>query len=236
MSPSVGLLYEGGELEALTGLLNYQDWILQSFAPYLRGRVVEIGAGIGTMTVLLRPLADSLVAVEPATNLLPALAKRLTGMNVEIVNATAGAYLQTMQPASLDAIVMINVLEHIADDQAALRACHRALSPGGHLLLFVPALPALYSALDRRFGHFRRYARREMQAGLLAAGFSIGRLTYMDLLGAPAWWAACRILGVTRIPLRGARAYDRFMVPLTRVVEHVVRPPFGKSLMAAARA
>jgi SAM-dependent methyltransferase len=229
-------VYEGRELEALTNLANYQDWILQGFALYLRGRVAELGAGIGTMTVLLRPLVDSLVAVEPATNLLSALAQRLAGIDVGIVTATASAYLQGTRPASLDAIVMINVLEHIGDDQDVLRACRRALSPGGHLLLFVPALPGLFSALDRRFGHFRRYRRTELEAGLLAADFSIARLAYMDLSGVPAWRAACRFLWATRIPVRSARAYDRFVVPLMRAVERIVRPPFGKSLIAAARA
>ena len=235
MPQTAELVYEGRELEALADLSNYQDWILRSFAPYLKGWVVEIGAGIGTMTCLLRPMVDRLVAVEPAVNLLQPLGQRLAGTDIEIVSATAIAYLQSTPPASLDAIVMINVLEHIADDQEVLCACYRALSPGGHLLLFVPALPALFSALDRRFGHFRRYRRVDLKAKLLAAGFSIGSLAYFDLLGAPAWWLVYRIFRATRIPTGSARTYDRFVVPLTRAIERIVRPPFGKNLIVAAR-
>jgi predicted TPR repeat methyltransferase len=188
------------------------------------------------MTLLLRPLVDSLVAVEPATNLLPTLAQRLVGSDVDLVVATASDYLKNAPAASLDALVMINVLEHIAEHQDTLRGCHRALARGGYLLLFVPALPTLFGSLDRQFGHHRRYRHAELRQDLVASGFSIVRLSYVDLAGVIAWYVAGRILGAASISAGSARAYDRLIVPLMRPIERFVRPPFGKNLMAVARA
>ena len=70
------MTYEGRDLEVLADMPNYYAWIMSWFAPYVRGRVVEYGAGAGTVSKLLRPLADRLTLVEPSANLLPVLQAR----------------------------------------------------------------------------------------------------------------------------------------------------------------
>jgi SAM-dependent methyltransferase len=228
--------YSGQELEALSVLPQYHRWILECFAPYLRGRAAEIGAGMGTMALQIRAHVDGLVAVEPAPNLLPILKQRLVGTDVDIIGATAEDYLRGAASRSLDTIVMINVLEHIEDDRSTLVQCRRVLCPGARLLLFVPALPQLFSDLDRKFGHFRRYRRRELEAKLHDADFTIDKIYYVDLLGAIAWWVVFRLLGRTEIAARGARIYDRYAIPLTRTMERFIPMFLGKNLVVVAQA
>ena len=131
--------------------------------------------------------------------------------------------------------VLVNVLEHIEDDVSALHELYRILEPGGALSIFVPALPALYSELDRIFGHFRRYTGRELREKVKNVGFEAIDLRYFDLLGVLPWWLINRVMGTTEFHDGLARTYDRFFVPLGRGLESLARPPIGKNLLCIAR-
>ena len=64
---------------------------------------------------------------------------------------------------------MINVLEHIDDDQGVLRSISDRLEPGGHVAIWVPAFTLLYSPFDAKLGHVRRYRRRQLEADVTGA-------------------------------------------------------------------
>src|SRR5262249_31903512 len=74
--PMSEIFYEGRDLEVLADMPNYYDWIMASFAPYVRGNVVEYGAGTGTVSSRLRPLAERLTLVELSANLIEKLRSR----------------------------------------------------------------------------------------------------------------------------------------------------------------
>lgn len=228
--------YHGHDLEALSDLPNYHAWILGDFAPYLGGRAVEIGAGVGTIARKIAPMVESLEVVEPADNLQPALAETLAGSGITIHHGSLEQWLAAVEPASRDSIVMVNVLEHVADDRGALAALRRALQPGGHLLLFVPALPALFSPMDEVLGHHRRYTRSELVAKVEEAGFTVRTSGYRDLLGVAAWWLVHRVMGNTGFNRSAAKFYDRVGVPLTRLLERLVGAPVGKNILLVAKA
>ena len=133
-----------------------------------------------------------------------------------------------------DSVVSVNVLEHVEDDVEELAMMHTVLRSGGHLCLWVPAVPALYSRFDRALGHHRRYRKSELARKLLAAGFDTLQLNYRDVVGMVAWFLCCRILGQELTRAR-VGLYDRFVVPVTSVVGRWVRPPIGKNLVAVAR-
>lgn len=84
---------------------------------------------------------------------------------------------------SFDVIGMFDVLEHLADDLAALRQIHNLLNVGGKLLLTVPAHMSLWSYADRFAGHYRRYECSELTERLHSAGFHVDYLTpYMAVI------------------------------------------------------
>jgi len=115
------MTYEGRDLEVLADMPNYYGWIMSWFAPYVRGRVVEYGAGAGTVSKLLRPLADRLTLVEPSANLLPVLQARFPrDPGVEIGRATLEEHSRQLPDGAMDTVVLVNVLEHIEDDRSAL--------------------------------------------------------------------------------------------------------------------
>lgn len=236
MTDAPGVSYDGHDLEALFALDNYQRWIAHSFAPFLRGEAVEFGAGIGAMSRHLRPLVERLDLVEPSTNLVTPLRQRFAGdAGVRVIADSLEAALARLPAGGYDACVLVNLLEHIADDTQALAGMRRILRPGGHLLLFVPALPWLFSPLDALVGHRRRYTRAGLHRIVAAANLAIVDLRYFDLLGVLPWWLVNTLGGKRSFDPRMARLYDRIGVPLTRAFERALRPPLGKNLILVAR-
>lgn len=233
--PNAEASTEDFEFAALGEARNYRGALLSEFGPYLHGSVVEVGAGIGQLTAELArvPRISRLVAVEPDERFASRL--RREHPTQELVQGTAADL-----PASggWNAIVSVNVLEHIREDVAELGRWRALLAPQrGHLCLFVPARPELYAPIDKDFGHFRRYTKPTLHAALSAAGFDIVRLHYFNAIGYFAWGASFVLLKQRMFKPASVRLFDRAIFPVGHFLERrLVRPPFGQSLMAIARA
>lgn len=90
--------------------------------------------------------------------------------------------------ASVDAVVSANLLEHVPDDEQALREIRRVLRPGGRAVIIVPAGPSTYDYYDRFLGHERRYARRELAGKAAVAGLEVVEDGYVGSLLYPPFW------------------------------------------------
>jgi SAM-dependent methyltransferase len=223
------------EFDALHAAENYRRALVREFTPHLRGRVLEIGAGIGQITQLLRQIraVERLLSIEPDAGFCREF--RQSFPNQQILEGTIDSLADT-QP--WNGIVSINVLEHIREDDRELATYARLLSvEKGHLCLFVPARPELYAPIDRDFGHHRRYTKAELKRKLEAAGFEIVRLSYFNCVGYFAWWLNFRVLRKRAFDIGSVRFFDRVIFPCVYWGEsHLCPPPFGQSLIAVAQA
>lgn len=220
-------------LHNLDGASNYADWIVEQFASELKGTVVEIGAGSGTMTDRLRAHADHVVASDLSDVRVEELRRRFADApDVEVV---AGDAMAVLDGTRVNAVVLINVLEHIKDDTHELRLIRAALEPGGVVAIFVPAHEWLYSRFDRRVGHFRRYSRATLATALSTAGFDVHEIRYVNSVGAVAWWVFARVLKQTPTSGWVVKLHDRVVVPVIRRTEGRWEPRFGQSLVAIGR-
>lgn len=211
---------------------NYKRWLLDLVRPYITGRTLEIGAGRGTYSRELREMGTGLTAVEPSAHGAERLAERVEGLTATtVVQGT----ISDVDDAGYGAAVMLNVLEHIEDDDAAMIEVHERLEVGGSLCIWVPAFPSLYGNFDRRVGHHRRYRRSQLRALAERTGYDVVECRYANLPGFFAWFAIVRVLGVSPTAGGLSKVYDRFVVPIVRSVERRVRPPFGQSLLVVAR-
>jgi len=127
--------------------------------------------------------------------------------------------------------VLLNVLERIAEDQAFLDDAHAALTPGGTLLLLVPALPRIYGSLDQASGHYRRYTKTALASKLHVAGFGIIRLASVNLLGIAGWFFTGRVLRRMTLQSRYVRWYDQWVIPWLSRLEERWERPCGQSLI-----
>jgi SAM-dependent methyltransferase len=224
------------ELEILAKMPNYYGWIMDTFAPFVRGLVVEYGAGTGTISQRLAPLVDRLTLVEPSIDLVAVLrAKFRDNPKVEVVNENLDQHVARMGVAAVETVVLVNVLEHIEDDRQALAKVFRMLLPNGRVLIFVPALQALMSKLDLMFGHFRRYRRTELIEKIVQAGGEPQICSYFDCFGVLPWFFLKKLIGAKSFNKNLINIHDKFVVPVSRAVERVISPPIGKNIILVAR-
>ena len=210
----------------------YNDWIFAHLAPWIRGTVLEVGCGIGTYSARLRPRCRSLLCLDLRPAYAAAVRRRLGHHpEVEVLVGAVGSSFE-LRPGSLDAIVCLNVLEHIEDDEGAVRAFRRWLRPGGTLAVQVPAHPWLYGSMDRALGHHRRYTRRGLDALLGSGGFRLLRPARpLYALGIPGWWWFGRVTRSRHVPASSVQAAN-LLARLSRAVESVIPSPVGLTLVA----
>jgi 2-polyprenyl-3-methyl-5-hydroxy-6-metoxy-1,4-benzoquinol methylase len=242
LSP-VGRTFDNGhfgaadDLERLGTAHHFFDWVLDEFDAYLGGKTLEVGAGAGTIT---RKLADrypncQLLALEPAENVVGALAAyaALTE-RVTVYRETLADYVGRGD-GGFDAVLYLNVLEHIKDDAGELRLAAEVLRPGGAVLVFGPALEALYSDLDYKAGHYRRYSLSQLCELAEAAGLSVVCARYFDVLGVPPYYIVYKLLRQSEISGSTMWGYDWIVVPVSRFLQRTLRrPPLGKNVVLVA--
>lgn len=225
------------ELEALARARRYGDWLFDTFAAYVPGaRVLEVGAGIGTFSQRMLDIgATHVLAVEPDDRCADVLDERLGSDPRVTVSRDRLPGAATLEDAdgSFDLVVCQNVLEHIADDRAAVADMARVLRPGGRLVLVVPAGPGLFGPLDDAYGHWRRYDAEGTRGVVDAAGLEVTELRPMNLPGIAAWWVSNRRPGA-RVSSASMRAYEA-VVAAVRPIEERRTPPVGLSLVCVAR-
>ncbi|NWF94326.1 MAG: glycosyltransferase [Syntrophaceae bacterium] len=220
-------------LQRMKKLHRYNRWIFSEFQPFLGRRVLEIGSGIGNITKFLLD-RDLVIAtdVDPMyltflKNTFGQYKKFLIG-NLDI----SGSELEPYRSYHIDSVICFNVLEHIAEDEKALKNIFDILEPGGRLLLFVPSQRWLYGSLDRHLGHHRRYDREELRKKLEDAGFRVIFLKYFNRIGILGWYLNSRILGRKKLPSFQLKIYN-LLGPFFKM-EGLLPLPFGTSLLAVA--
>jgi SAM-dependent methyltransferase len=225
----------GRSLEDASGAdqRRYRAFQLELMQPHCGRSVLEVGAGLGEFAAQFAGLERHVVTdVDP--HAVAAMAQRFAGqpeVEARVLDLADGAIDLGTPVAS---VIAINVLEHIDDDTSALRSLATMVEPGGRIVLWVPGYMQLYGDFDRAVGHVRRYTPRTLTAVITAAGLTPELVRPVNLLGGVAWWLTVRRGGVGTPKPSLVRTYDRFVVPLTRLVERRVVPPFGQSVLGVA--
>jgi SAM-dependent methyltransferase len=209
---------------------------LQQVLPPPPRRILELGCGTGNVLQALGRFGEA-VGVERDPDL--RAVGRAAGLDIR-----PGALPDDIPVADgwADAVLLLDVVEHLDDDLAGVRAAGRAARSGGVVVVSVPAYAWLWSGHDVALGHRRRYTARQLRALLTAAGLRVEHVGYFNTLLFPAI-AAVRL--AKRLAGRGGHDLHRpsalVNAALTRLFaleRHVVlRPglPFGTSVLAVAR-
>jgi glycosyltransferase involved in cell wall biosynthesis len=221
-------------LVRMSSVPKFNRWMADTVRPFLGARVLEIGAGIGNMTRQLCP-RDRYTASDINPHYLDYLQRGFEGrpyLDVRKLDLTAAADFAGLAGA-YDTVVCLNVLEHLADEDAALANIRGALESGGRALILVPQGPALHGTLDDALGHVRRYTRATLRASLERNGFELCELFDFNRVTTPGWWWNGKVLRrrhFSRVQLKllnlnvwWIRRLDRFL------------PWSGTSLIAVAR-
>ena len=228
--------HEGFEtLQAIAKADGFNGWMHERLEPYLGERVLEVGAGIGTMS---RRLVDKdrvvLSDLDPFyLRMLRYRFGHLPNVAVRRFDLGSDEDARALEDEQLDTVVCLNVLEHVRDDAGALRRMHELLAPGGRAVLLVPQGPRLYGAIDDAVGHHRRYAAGELEDRLTAAGFQVEHQEEFNRAAVPGWFLNSVVLRKRRVDARQMRLYSK-LTPLTRALDRVLPLP-GLSRIVVGR-
>lgn len=200
--------------------------------PWLGTDVLEVGAGTGTFTQRFAE-GRRITALEPFATAAEQLAERT--VDDERVTVVAEGIDDFSSDTAFDSAVLVNVLEHLPDDVAALKRIRTLLEPEGRVVLFIPAHQWLMSDFDRAIGHYRRYTRRAMRRAAADAGFEVTTMRAVNFPGLFAWFLVARLAGMNPTESRIAWVYDRVMIPMISRIEAIIHPPIGQSLFCVLR-
>jgi SAM-dependent methyltransferase len=234
-----GSTYAGGqELHSLSKSVRFHRWMAHMLRPAmgtaLSPRVLEVGAGIGTMTKALAetyPQAK-ILSIEPDPALFDLLNERVGGTGVE-TSVLSTHEIGTENP--FDTLLYVNVLEHIEDHVGELKRAYELLKPGGRVGIIVPAIPSLYGSLDAKTGHFRRYRKEALKQVAEQAGFTVTDLHYFDAVGVLPYWATIKVGAMPALSDRTTFLFDNVLVPMSKVAHRVWKQiPIGKNLLLVA--
>lgn len=225
------------DLRQMAKAVNYRQWQFDLIKPYLKGNVLEVGGGIGNFTPDLARVAEGVVSLEPNAFCHKQLVEKTRDLkNVRILNMTSEALDEQFDKAyRADTAVCMNVLEHIRDDEQAVRTFSKRLKTGGSLVLLIPAVPSLFGEIDKRLGHYRRYSKATVRELMGKTGMSIVKLQYFNFIGLWGWWWNARV--TKRISQNDAQihVFDNYIVPWLSKVENIIPPPIGQSLLVVAK-
>ncbi|MFM7140366.1 MAG: glycosyltransferase [Alphaproteobacteria bacterium] len=221
-------------LRRMSALDRYNAFLFETIRPMIGQRVLEVGAGTGTMTTFLVD-RDSVVATDYDAQYVHQLGHRFEqSPNVQVLRLDLEAEVpESIRDRRFDTIVCLNVLEHVADDRGAVARLASMLEPGGRLIVLVPAHPRLFGTMDEAVGHHRRYGRGEMSRLMAEAGLEVESETYVNATSTAGWYLNGKLLKRRSVPGVQARVAD-MLVPVYRV-ERRMGLPFGLSAIAVAR-
>jgi SAM-dependent methyltransferase len=222
--------YVGSELDLFARATTWKSYVRYHLLPYLTGDVLEVGAGIGAATGALNDgTPRRWVCLEPdetlAKRIEPGLPATLT--NCEVV---AGSLSGLEARERFDAILYMDVLEHIEADGAEVASAAGRLKPNGVLAILAPALPWLFTPFDAAIGHYRRYTKSSLRA-VAPPGLREIKCIYLDSAG---FFASLgnKLFLRSPIPTQAQIAFwDRFMVPISRFTDPALGHALGRSVL-----
>jgi glycosyltransferase involved in cell wall biosynthesis/phospholipid N-methyltransferase len=211
----------------------FTAWMADTIRPYVRQKVLEIGAGTGNLTAQLIPRV-----VYWATDINPLYLMYLENvgrnrpyMKVGFTDAEkAESYPQDQK---FDTAICLNVVEHLVNDRGALVNIRAALEDGGRAIILVPCGPGLYGTLDEVLGHQRRYTRKSLEELVTKAGFKLESMLEFNRAGVIAWWLNGRVLRRRTFGLGQIMALN-LLTPVFRLIDKFL-PWAPLSLIAVAR-
>jgi SAM-dependent methyltransferase len=212
---------------------NWKNYFGSHLRGYLTGRVLEVGAGIGSTTgFLCDGKQDKWLCLEPDPGLYDELAKKIADHDLPpCCSSFKGITRDLPKEEKYDAILYIDVIEHIEKDAEELAYAKELLSEGGHLIVLVPAHQSLYSPFDKAIGHYRRYNKKMLRAAA-PPGLPLVKMIYLDSLGLFASAVNKLFLKQSYPTLKQISFWDKKIVPVSRFTDILIRHRTGKTLVA----
>jgi len=213
-------------LQAMSRARNFNRWMADTISPWVRGDAIELGAGIGNLTVMLANKCRSYIATDTDTDHLSELRSRtayVSNVKLAMCELSSSSDMTPFKETA-DTVICLNVLEHVADDISGLNNIYECLRPGGVAIILVPQGQSAFGSLDEVLEHKRRYSEQELRRKMADAGLEVKHMIKFNRATWPGWYLNSRILR-KRTLSRLQLAYFDMSVPLWRRLDRALPWP-----------
>lgn len=218
----------------------FNAWMYGQIKPYIKGRVVEIGSGIGNISQFL--IGENFHTLLSDFN--PLYLNVLNEKFGSQINFLGAQKIDLVHPSfdeeyasligTFDTLVTLNVVEHINEDYIAIQNCKKLLTDKGHLIVLVPSYSFLYSKMDEKLGHYRRYTRTKLIKLFERAEMTIVHSQYFNFAGIFAWLISAKLLRKDQIGSSNMKLFNQF-VPLFKVADRLMGKSLGLSTIVVGQ-
>ena len=227
-------------LDLLSEAHAFNRWMFETIAPYCKGRVLEIGSGIGNLSDYLLKHQEEVVLSDLKPEYCASLERtfrdrpNLRGVYSLDLTSTKDIENRPELVGQFDTLVALNVVEHIEDHELAIRNARRLLRKGGQMIILVPAYQWLFNGMDTELGHFRRYTRKRLGKLLSSQRLELVNIRYFNAIAIGGWWVSGSLLRKKKLERGSLRLYNA-LVPLMRFGDWVTGRRMGLSVIGVAR-
>lgn len=222
-------VYTGQEnLEAMSYAHNYNDFLLHFIRRNItdKSKILDFGAGSGTYADILKDEGIAVECLEPDED------------QIDILKSKGYKVLKSsdqLKPNTYDVIYALNVLEHIEDDEKMIATLSKALKKKGKLIIYVPAFQVLFTSMDKKVGHYRRYKKDRLYSHATKASLKVRELYYCDPLGYCAALTFKYVGSKDGVVSPGSvKLYDKFIFPVSKAIQPLFKKFVGKNVVLIA--
>jgi SAM-dependent methyltransferase len=227
-------------LQVIASAKDFNQWMYQVIKPFIKGRVLEIGSGIGNISSLLvlhhQKVTLSDINADYCNYLQAKFSQHPSLENITSLDLVIPGFPEKYKDLlnSFDTIILLNVIEHIEDHNRAIQNACSLLSKNGVLIVLAPAYQTLYCPLDKGLGHFRRYTKKSMKLLLTSNGFGVASWTYFNCVGIAGWVIFGKILRRKALEAGEVNLYE-FLVPLNKIIDKIMHKITGLSIICVGQ-
>jgi hypothetical protein len=225
--------YVGEELELFSKAKNWKSYFSRFLIPYIKGNVLEVGAGLGETTPYLYiSKVSQWTCLEPDERFYQMLnlsikEGRLPGNCL----ARQGTISSLSTNETFDTIIYIDVLEHIEHDHEELKNAMKHLNNNGIIIVLSPAFQSLYNQFDKAIGHYRRYTKSSLRLTAKLPELKEKKILYLESAGI-FLLLMNKLLARRKYPTqRQVVLWDKVIVPVSRVTDKLINYSFGKTII-----
>jgi 2-polyprenyl-3-methyl-5-hydroxy-6-metoxy-1,4-benzoquinol methylase len=221
-------------LEIISSADKFNQWMFHTIEPFSKGKVLEIGSGIGNISSQFLKNNYSIMLsdfrpeyCEELKNKYSHYSNFLGVKRIDLVDPEfSKKYVDLLD--SFDTVYALNVIEHIENDNLAIANCKKLLKRGGNLIILVPSYQNLFNNFDIELGHFRRYTISKLTKIFRFNNLGINHTQYFNFIGILGWYFNGNILKKKRIPAEQMKLYNN-LVPIFKVLDKLIINKFGLS-------
>lgn len=224
-------------LDVVSKANNLNNWMYETIMPYCKGSILEIGSGIGNISEYFIKNNFDISVSDLRKNYREILKEKFSlsenkVLDLDIVDTNFDEKYKGLT-CSFDSIFSLNVVEHIKDDDLAIKNMVKLLKPGGSLIILVPAYQSLYNNFDLTLEHYRRYNRSSLTK-LMGRHGKIVHSFYFNAVGILGWWVSGKIFKNKMIPEGEMKLYNK-LVPIIKIADKVLLNRIGLSVICVIK-